>query len=155
MDEPVTKSSAAAHEMIAFMVGSQEFCVDVMSVREIRGLTPVTPIAQAPSFVRGMINLRGKVLPIIDLAARLGFSTTEQTARHAFLVVEIGGQIVGLLVEGVSDIFAVDETLVQRVPSAASTAQAFVSGIVTMDGRLISVIALDAILPSGMSRLAA
>ncbi|MGL1418908.1 chemotaxis protein CheW, partial [Vibrio parahaemolyticus] len=85
--------------------GTQEFCIDIMSIREIRGWTPATPLPKSPSFVRGVINLRGTVLPIVDLAVRLGFAPSEPTARHAIMVSQIGQQVVGLLVEGVSDIF--------------------------------------------------
>ena len=62
-----------ARELIAFRIGAQEFCVDIMSVREIRGWTTATALPQSPSFVRGVVNLRGAVLPIVDLSARLGF----------------------------------------------------------------------------------
>jgi hypothetical protein len=81
---------AAAREMITFLIGTQEFCIDVMLVREIRVWSPATPVAHAPGFVCGVINLRGKVLPIIDFAARLGFPPTQPTTRHAILVVQIG-----------------------------------------------------------------
>ena len=84
-------------EMIAFVCGGQEYRADVMSVREIRGLT-----RSSRSPMR-----RAMFLPIIDLAARLGFQTVEPAARHAFLVVEIDDQLVGLLFEGVSDILTV------------------------------------------------
>ena len=73
-------------ELIAFRIGAQEFCVDIMAVREIRGYTPATALPQAPSFVRGVINLRGAVLAIVDLAARLGFPPAEPTARHVIMV---------------------------------------------------------------------
>ncbi len=104
-----TEIENSVSEMIAFRIGDQEFCVDVMSIREIRGWTPATPIPAAPVFMRGVINLRGTVLPIIDLALRLGFNAAEPTARHAIIVAQIGQQVVGLLVEGVSDIFTVAE----------------------------------------------
>jgi purine-binding chemotaxis protein CheW len=146
--------SAAMREMIAFVCGGQEYWVDVMSVREIRGLTPVIPIAHAPSYVRGMINLRGTILPIIDLAARLGFQTVGPTARHAFLVVEIDDQLVGLLVEAVSDILTVDQGLIQPTPDAATAAQCFVSGIVATEGHMIRLIALNALLPPGTRQAA-
>ena len=139
---------AAAREMITFLIGVQEFCVDVMVVREIRVWTPATPVAHAPSFMCGVINLRGIVLPIIDFAARLGFPPTEPTTRHAILVVQIGDQTVGLLVEGVSEILTISQDLIQPTPDVASKmAKDFVSGIVATDGRMISLIALDAILP--------
>jgi purine-binding chemotaxis protein CheW len=141
--------SAPAREMITFLIGSQEFCVDVMMVREIRVWTPATPVAHAPSFMCGVINLRGTVLPIVDFAARLGFPPTQPTTRHAILVIQVGDQTLGLLVEGVSEILTISQDLIQPTPDIASkTAKDFVSGIVATDGRMISLIALDAILPA-------
>ena len=126
-----------------------------MTVREIRGWTPATPVARAPAFVSGVINLRGTVLAIIDFAARLGFPPTEPTTRHAILVVQIGDQMVGLLVEGVSEILTIGRDHIQPTPDVASqAAKDFVSGIVATEGRMISLIALDAIVPS-MGGLAA
>ncbi len=140
--------SAVAHEVITFLIGAQEFCVDVMLVREIRVWTPATPVAHAPSYMCGVINLRGTVLPIIDFAARLGFSPTEPTTRHAILVIQIRQQVVGLLVEGVSEILTVSPDVIQPTPDVASqAAKDFIRGIVAVDGRMISLIALDAIVP--------
>jgi purine-binding chemotaxis protein CheW len=137
------KDGAKSREMITFLVGSQEFCIDVMSVREIRVWTPATPIAHAPSYVAGVINLRGTVLPIIDFAARLGFPPAEPTTRHAILVAQIGDQTVGLLVEGVSEILTITEDLIQPTPDVASEiAREFVSGIVATQNRMISLVAL-------------
>src|ERR1700684_2210346 len=89
----------AARELISFRVGAQEFCVDIMAVREIRGWTAATALPQSPTYVRGVINLRGAVLPIVDLAARLGFASADPTARHVIIVTQIGDQLVGLLVD--------------------------------------------------------
>jgi purine-binding chemotaxis protein CheW len=137
------------HELIAFRMGNQEFCVDVMSIREIRGWTAATPLPQAPDFVRGVINLRGTVLPIVDLAARLGFAPAEPTARHAIIVTQIADQIVGLLVEGVSDIFTVADDKIQPTPDVASeAAKRFVRGVIPLDDRLISVVAIDSVIPA-------
>ena len=137
------KDGAKSREMITFLVGAQEFCIDVMSVREIRVWTPATPIAHAPSYVAGVINLRGTVLPIIDFAARLGFPAAEPTTRHAILVAQIGDQTVGLLVEGVSEILTITEDLIQPTPDVASEiAREFVSGIVATQNRMISLVAL-------------
>src|ERR1700749_3854771 len=86
-------------ELISFRIGVQEFCVDIMGVREIRGWTAATALPRSPGFVRGVINLRGAVLPIVDLAARLGFDSAEPTARHVIIVAQIGVQTVGLLVD--------------------------------------------------------
>jgi purine-binding chemotaxis protein CheW len=140
---------AAKREMITFLIGSQEFCIDVMMVREIRVWTPATPVAHAPSFVCGVINLRGTVLPIIDFAARLGFPPTEPTTRHAILVVQINNQTIGLLVEGVSEILTISRDVIQPTPDVASQmTKDFVRGLVAIDGRMISLISIDAILPA-------
>src|SRR5690349_10774035 len=98
----MTRTDLRNRELIAFRIQDQEFCVDIMAVREIRGWTPATPLPQAPSFVRGVINLRGMVLPIVDLSDRLGLGVTEPSARSVIIVSQVGPQIVGLLVDGVS-----------------------------------------------------
>ncbi|MHB8887034.1 MAG: chemotaxis protein CheW [Methylovirgula sp.] len=135
-------------ELTAFRIGAQEFCVDIMAVREIRGFTPATPLPQSPGFVRGVINLRGAVLPIVDLSARLGFGPSEPTARHVIMVVQVGEQVVGLLVDAVSDILTVSGDAVQPTPDVASEmAKMFVRGVLAIDGRMISHIALDNVLP--------
>ncbi|RTL62573.1 MAG: chemotaxis protein CheW [Hyphomicrobiales bacterium] len=149
MTEVSKSGNAETRELIAFRIGTQEFCIDIMSIREIRGWTPATPLPKSPSFVRGVINLRGTVLPIVDLAVRLGFAPSEPTARHAIMVSQIGQQVVGLLVEGVSDIFTVSDSDIQPTPDVASDmAKRFVRGVIATDGRMISLIALNAVLPS-------
>ena len=107
----------------------QEFCIDIMSVREIRGWTPATALPHAPAYVRGVINLRGSVLPIVDLAERLGFPPTDASARQVIIVVQVGAQIVGLLVDAVSDILTLttendpaDAGCRRRISSSRSSA---------------------------------
>src|SRR3954471_15021690 len=135
-------------ELISFRIGAQEFCVDIMAVREIRGWTAATALPQSPSFVRGVINLRGAVLPIVDLAARLGFEGSEVSDRHVIIVAQIGEQIVGLLVDAVSDILSVTHEVTQPTPDVGSdTAKTFVRGLLAIDGRMISLIGLDRVLP--------
>jgi purine-binding chemotaxis protein CheW len=156
MAEVGKTDGAAAREMITFLIGAQEFCVDVMSVREIRVWAPATPVAHAPDFMCGVINLRGTVLPIIDFAARLGFPPTQPTNRHAILVIQIGDQTIGLLVEGVSEILTINQDLIQPTPDVASrTAKDFVNGIIVTGGRMISLITPDAILPPNGAQAAA
>ena len=146
MTQPIL--SNAARELISFRVGVQEFCVDIMAVREIRGWTAATALPRSPGFVRGVINLRGAVLPIVDLAARLGFDSAEPTARHVIIVAQIGSQMVGLLVDAVSDILTVTDDVIQPTPEVASdTAKTFVRGLLAIEGRMISLIGLDRLLP--------
>lgn len=136
-------------ELIAFRLGGQEFCVDIMSVRDIRGWTPTTPLPHSPDYVKGVINLRGSVLPVIDLAARLGFRSTEPTARHVIIVTQVGNQSVGLLVDAVSDILTINAETIQPTPDVASElARAFMKGVLAIEGRMISLIGLDSVLPA-------
>ena len=147
MIEP-SNHGGAGRELISFRIGSQEFCVDIMSVREIRGWTPATPLPHSPGFVRGVINLRGAVLSIVDLAARLGLKETEPSARHVIIVAQVGNQVVGLLVDAVSDILTVTGDSIQPTPDVASDmARSFVRGVLAIDGRMISLITLDQVLP--------
>ena len=142
------KGADRRRELIAFTIGEQEFCVDIMSVREIRGWTPATPLPHAQKFMRGVINLRGSVLPIIDLSARLGFGLTVPEARHVIIVVRTGSQEVGLLVDAVCDILSVTDDMVQPTPAVASDAvRSFLRGILAVDGRMIGMIGLERILP--------
>jgi purine-binding chemotaxis protein CheW len=143
-------------ELIAFNIGEQEFCVSTTSVREIRGWTPATALPHAPDFVLGVVNLRGVVLPIVDLAVRLGFPSTQPTARHAIIVVEAGDQVAGLLVDGVSNIFTAEEEQIQPTPEiAAEIARLYLRGVIAMDGRLIGVINVANLLPAPSKELAA
>lgn len=142
------RADLASRELISFRIAEQEFCVDIMSVREIRGWTPATALPHSPPFVRGVINLRGAVLSIVDLAARLGFGTTETSARHVIIVAQVGRQLIGLLVDAVSDIITVDSDAIQPTPDVASEmARNFVRGVLAVDGRMISLIALENVLP--------
>jgi purine-binding chemotaxis protein CheW len=140
-----------AVELVAFRIGEQEYCVDIMAVREIRGWTPATMLPHSPSFVQGVINLRGTVLPIVDLAARLGLGRAEPTARHVTIVVQIGDQVVGLLVDAVSDILTVAAAEIRPTPDVASeVTRQFVKGVFALDNRMISLIELDEVLPHGV-----
>jgi purine-binding chemotaxis protein CheW len=148
MSEMNTNHAPDGVELMAFRIGSQEFCVDIASVREIRGWTPATALPHSPGFLRGVINLRGVVLPIVDLAARLGLSSAEPTSRHVIIVAQVGKQIVGLLVDAVSEILTVAENMIQPTPDVASEmAKTFVRGVLAIDQRMISLIALDEVLP--------
>jgi purine-binding chemotaxis protein CheW len=140
--------SSADRELITFRIGAQEFCVDIMSVREIRGWTKTTALPRSPSYVRGVVNLRGAVLPIVDLSSRLGFANTDPTERSVIIVAQIGSQLVGLLVDAVSDIITVAVADIQPTPDVASElVRTFVQGILAIDGRMISLISLDHVLP--------
>jgi purine-binding chemotaxis protein CheW len=155
MAESEVAGNLGAREYITFRIGAQYFCVDIMSVREIRGWTEATAVPHAPGFVRGVINLRGVVLPIVDLADRLGFAPAEPTPRHVIIVAQTGRQIVGLLVDAVSDIIAQPADKVQPTPDVGSdAAKSFVLGVMAIDDRMVSLIAIDSVMPSAVGEAA-
>ncbi|SFR17167.1 chemotaxis protein CheW [Poseidonocella sedimentorum] len=141
---------AAFKEYVAFRTAGQDFCFDIMKVREIRGWTEATILPHAPSYVLGVINLRGSVVPIVDLATRLGLPTTEPHARHVIIIAMVNTQIIGLLVEAVSDILGVGDDIVQSTPDVASeTTKSFISGVIPKDSKMIRLVDIEKILPAG------
>jgi purine-binding chemotaxis protein CheW len=146
-DQPLA-ASVSSRDLISFRVAQQEFCIEVMSVREVRGWTPATPLPNAPSYVCGVVNLRGAVLPVVDLGARLGLPAAEATGRHVIIVAWIGEQLVGLLVDAVCDIVAATDDMIQPTPDVASElVKGLVKGIMALDGRMISLIQLENLFP--------
>ncbi len=149
MTDTQDKALIAEIELLTFQVGKQEYAIDIMSVREIRGWSKATPLPHAPSFVRGVINLRGTVLTIVDLAERLGMGRTEATERNVIIVVHTGKETVGLLVDAVSDILAINKSDLQAPPEmSADNNQTFVSSLMIADERMIRILALAAALPA-------
>lgn len=155
MTEDIKKSDGEEVELLSFRVGEQEYSVDIMSVREIRGWTKATPLPHSPSYVRGVINLRGTVLPIVDLAARLGLEKLQASKRNVIIVVDINGHTTGLLVNAVSDILSLPVEEMQPPPDmAADEAQIFVSALTIVEGRMIRVLDLNAVLPAKIEHAA-
>ena len=142
-------------ELVAFRVSGQDFCINIMDVREIRGWTPATILPHAPDYVMGVINLRGSVVPIVNLATRLNLATRVLTARHVVVITVIKHQIVGILVDAVSDILSVPSGAIQPTPSIASdTTRAFVEGVIAIEDRMLRMLDLKAVLPQGERDLA-
>ncbi|WP_386626324.1 chemotaxis protein CheW [Sulfitobacter geojensis] len=130
-------------ELLTFRLAEQEYALDIMSVREIRGWTHATPLPHAPQYMKGVINLRGTVLPVMDLASRLGMAEREQNERSVIIVVKFEDTMTGLLVDAVSDIVAVTEDDLQPPPElAANTADGVVSALTLINERMIRVLNL-------------
>lgn len=144
------------NKFISFTISGQTFCVDIMAVREIRGWAKPTPIPHSPSYVCGVINLRGTVLPIVDLGARLGMPSTEPSPSNVTIVVQIGEQLIGLVVEAVSDILSLKDSILQPTPEIASeTSKAFFKSLVALEGNMIRVIDLTTLAPVAQTSAAA
>jgi purine-binding chemotaxis protein CheW len=130
-------------QYITFLATGQEFAADIMTIREIRGWTDTTALPHVPDYVRGVINLRGMVLPVIDLKARLGLGMTEATVKHVIIVVNSGDRTIGLLVDAVSDILTVSRQEIQSVPDVMRENQNdYVEGIAVLDGRMITLLSM-------------
>jgi len=143
-------------ELITFEVEGQLFGLDIITIREIRAWTPVTRLPRVPSYVAGVVNLRGTVLPVMDLAARLGWGATELTSRHVVIVTHHQGQARGLIVDAVSDIVTIAEDALQPPPSTAGDAIVpFLEGLAAVEDRMVMVLDLAAIADGeGMSEAA-
>ncbi len=143
-------------EMISFLVNGQAFCLDVSVIREIRGWTPATPLPMSPPEVRGVINLRGVIMPVVDLKARLDQGLTEPSSRHVIIVMQLGERQAGLLVEAVQETFKISRSELQAPPSLSDPAViGLVSSILSLGGRLVSVVDPYALLPDAALAVAA
>jgi purine-binding chemotaxis protein CheW len=131
-------------EFITFEVGGQLFGLDIMAIREIRAWTPTTRLPRVPSYVAGVVNLRGTVLPVVDLAARLGWPRTEASPRHAIIVTQVAGQSRGLIVDSVSDIVTIASEAMQAPPATSGEGVApFIEGLAAIEDQMVMVLDLD------------
>ncbi|MEC7760577.1 MAG: chemotaxis protein CheW [Pseudomonadota bacterium] len=145
---PDKSTDGSAREYLSFLVGGQDYCVDIMQVREIRGGAKATTLPHSPSYMIGVINLRGTVLPIMDLAGRLELGAETDTERNVIIVVATGERVVGLMVDAVSDILAISEGDLQPPPDLPADQQrSFVSALTIMENRMIRVLDLGAVVP--------
>lgn len=145
----------ATVELLSFRLGDQEYCVDIMSVREIRGWTRATPLPHAPPHVKGVINLRGIVLPVIDLSARLGMPRIAGDERNVIVVVQVNGVSAGLLVDSVSDILGIPVGEMQPPPDlGCDPAPGYLKALTLVEGQLVRVLNLDAVMPGEPARAA-
>jgi purine-binding chemotaxis protein CheW len=149
------KQTGAHLEIVSFHLGDQEFCIDIMAIREIRGWAPVTPMPHTPPYVLGLINLRGAVIPVIDMACRLGMKMTEPSERSAIIVTDIAGKLVGLLVEQVSDMMTIKSEDLQPAPEIIPEAQrAFCRGIVALEKTMVCFLNLDTVIADELAQAA-
>ena len=145
---PDTPPDTGEVELLTFRVGGHGYAVDIMSVREIRGWAHATSLPHAPPHVRGVINLRGTVLPVLDLALRLGIEIDVPTDRSVVIVVDCGGRTVGLRVDAVTDIVTLPRDHLQPPPDlAGSEAQACICALTLIDGAMVRVLDLAGVMP--------
>jgi len=146
------RAAAAPTQIISFAIGDDQYGVDIMAVREIKGWSEITHLPRQPESVRGVLNLRGAIVPIVDLRCRFGQGLTEATPIHVVIIVQVGTRQVGLLADRVLDIVSFDATQIQPVPKIAQASRVdFLSGLVTVESALIALIDLPNLLnlPAG------
>ncbi|WP_439598649.1 chemotaxis protein CheW [Falsiroseomonas sp.] len=149
-------ASGTAGQFITCTLDAAEFGIDIMAVREIKGWTETTAIPHAPSWIRGVINLRGVIVPILDLRARFGMAATAATPMHVVVIIQTGTRLAGLLVDAVSDIIAVAPGEVRPVPEMGAQApECLLSGLVPLERGMVALVSLDALLNFGEDILAA
>lgn len=138
------KASGDNLDIIAFRLRDQEFCVKTTTIREIRGWATSTPIPHSPPEVVGVMNLRGSIIPIIDLAYKLGMKSTEADQRSAIVVAEVHNMVIGMLVDRVSDILTVSSSQIQSIPDiATSLTNSFSEGIIANGDSMICFLSLS------------
>lgn len=148
MPGPQQAAAEIPRQFITFTLDAQEYGVDIMQVREIKGWTDTTALPQAPSYVRGVINLRGIIVPILDLRARFGMGSTEPTRMHVVIIVITGTRTTGLLVDAVSDIITVEPSTIRPIPRMDDlpTEDSFLDGLVALDDRMVTLVSLDGLI---------
>jgi purine-binding chemotaxis protein CheW len=138
---------ASALQLVVFNVGDQSYGVDIQQVREIRAWAPVTVIPQAPAFVRGVINLRGLIVPIVDLRATLGLGSTAPTSGHVVIIVMVEKRVVGVLVDSVLDIVGINETDLKPIPTGSTSAnEGCLENLLTLGERTIIIVSPERLL---------
>ncbi|TVO59765.1 chemotaxis protein CheW [Denitromonas halophila] len=138
-----------AQEFLTFILGDEEYAIDILKVQEIRGYDPVTSIANAPAFIKGVINLRGTIVPIVDLRIKFGVGKIEYTAFTVVIILNIGPRVVGVVVDSVSDVL----TLLPRDIHPASDISVgigagFLKGLGTAGDRMLILLDIDCMMRS-------
>ena len=144
---PLDASPDGLMQFISFAIGNDQYGVDIMAVREIKGWSEVTHLPRQPEYIRGVLNLRGVMVPIIDLRCRFGQGKTDAGPMHVVIIVSVDNRLVGLLADRVLDIVSVEVSKIQQVPQLAKTARVnFLSGLVTLENFMIALIDLSNLL---------
>jgi len=142
-------AEAAGQEFLAFTLGKEEYGLDILKVQEIRGYETVTRVANAPEFVKGVVNLRGTIVPIVDM--RIKFKLGEPTYDQftVVIILNIAGRVVGMVVDSVSDVITLTPEQVKPAPDMGSAMSSnYLIGLGTLDERMLILIDIDRLMSS-------
>ena len=150
---PAHKSSSgkdiAGQEFLAFTLGSEEYGIDILKVQEIRGYETVTRIANAPAFIKGVINLRGIIIPVVDMRIKFNLGTPVYDQFTVVIILNIGGRIVGMVVDSVSDVTTLTPDQVKPAPEmGAAFSSDYMIGLGTIDERMLILVDIDKLMSS-------
>jgi len=136
-------------EFLVFTLGDEEYGIDILTVQEIRGYDAVTKIANAPEFIKGVINLRGAIVPIVDMRIKFNLGTVTYNEFTVVIVLNIRGRIVGMVVDGVSDVIALKSEQIRPAPEFSSALDTqYITGLGTVDDRMIIIVNIDQLMSS-------
>ncbi|MDP1611474.1 MAG: chemotaxis protein CheW [Sulfuritalea sp.] len=138
-----------AGEYLTFTLGPEEYAIDILKVQEIRGYEPPTLIANAPAFLKGVINLRGIIAPIVDLRIKFNIGRIEYTPFTVVVILNIGSRVVGIVVDSVSDVIMLGRQQIRPAPDFAATVDTrYISGLCSLDERMLIVIDIERLMLS-------
>ena len=136
-------------EFLTFTLGQEEYAIDILRVQEIRGYEPPTLIANAPAFIKGVINLRGTIVPIVDLRIKFSVGVVEYTPFTVVIILNIGGRVVGMVVDAVSDVIALQPEQIRPAPDFASSVDtAYIMGLGALGERMLIVVDIERLMLS-------
>ena len=144
LEGDVPENIGETKQFVSFTIGEEEYCVDIIFIREIKGWVPVTPLPNSPEYMLGVLNLRGVIVPIFDMRCRFGLGKTETTPLHVMIIVAIGDRIMGILVDAVSDILTIGANQIMDVPDLDQRGdRKFLSGLITHEEHMVALLSLE------------
>jgi len=150
MEATKVKEAEELRQLISFSVGEEEYGLELLRVKEVIRMREITWLPKAPSFVKGIINLRGDVIPIIDLRDKFGLESREDTAQTRVIVVEIEGRLLGLVVDSASQVVRIAADQIDPPPPVpGGFSQELITGVGKIDDRLVILLNADSILTAG------
>ncbi len=142
-------AQAAISEFLTFRLGAEEYGIDILRVQEIRSYEAPTRIANAPSFIKGVVNLRGVIVPVVDLRIKLNCEKVEYNGFTVVIVLNVHGRVVGAVVDSVSDVLELSQDLIKPAPEMHTTADTgFVTGIASVGERMLILMDIEALMSS-------
>jgi len=134
-------------QLVGFLIGNEEYAVDILKVQEINRIVQITKVPNSPDFVEGVINLRGKVIPILDLRIRMGIGKKEQDSRTRIIVVEVAQKTIGFIVDEVTEVLRIPDNIIEPPPDIVMVKKSeFITGVGKLEDRLLILIDLDKII---------